>query len=332
MEAKELKIEKDFILSDSSVNRFGFKLKTEGWQPDEFKKLPLGFFNHTNKQDGALVKWSDIRVEGDKILGKPIINMSHPRGQRTVDEINSGYIATASLSGLIIHEVTTEPNPQKGGKPIPVVTKWANKECDLVTLPGNRGVIAGNPQLYDANENEIQLSDLLNTDHSNKLQMIPKEILQALSLSDGADAVAALVAITELSDKAGKYDAAKTELDALKNKTVKDEVEALCAKGLADKKLTVALSDSLKNDYADNPTGLKALIEAMPAHQSIVANLQQTGDKNSKFYKELSDMSLDDMMEKELAERCKEEFPDLFEKAFDEARGKGEYQKIYGGK
>jgi hypothetical protein len=58
---------------------------------DEFQKNPIGYYMHLRDKQGVLVKWEDLRMDGDKVFGKPCINLSHPRGERTVDEVESGF-------------------------------------------------------------------------------------------------------------------------------------------------------------------------------------------------------------------------------------------------
>lgn len=55
------KIDREFVLSDSTKNVYGFRLKTDGYQIDEFKKSPIGFYNHLD-DDGVLVRWDDLRI------------------------------------------------------------------------------------------------------------------------------------------------------------------------------------------------------------------------------------------------------------------------------
>jgi len=47
MSVKTKKIDREFILSDSSVNVYGFRLLTSGYQIDEYKKNPIGYHIET---------------------------------------------------------------------------------------------------------------------------------------------------------------------------------------------------------------------------------------------------------------------------------------------
>jgi hypothetical protein len=58
---------------------------------------------------------------------------------------------------------------------------------------------------------------------------------------------------------------------------VANAVKGLIAAGLADKKLTQDLATKLEKDYAENPEGLKDLIAALPAYQSIADMVHTAG-------------------------------------------------------
>lgn len=151
------KINKEFVLSDSSVNVYGFRLLTSGYVMDEFVKNPIGYYMHT-PDDGVLMRWEDIRLDGDRIIGKPSINMLHPRGDRTATEIEEGFLNAASMGKICVLEYTLEDNPDDAENPVLVATRWYNKECSIVDNPGNRNAM----KLEDANGNDINLSDISN--------------------------------------------------------------------------------------------------------------------------------------------------------------------------
>jgi len=61
------KIDKEFCLTDDSVNVYGYRLLTSGLLMDEVKKNPIGFKMH-NRDNGVVVRWEDFRTEAIKSL------------------------------------------------------------------------------------------------------------------------------------------------------------------------------------------------------------------------------------------------------------------------
>lgn len=279
------KIDKRFLLTDSSVNSYGYRLLTAGYLMEEFAKNPIGYYMHGTeeypREAGVLVRWEDLTLEGDKVYGKPCINLNHPRGQRTVDEVESGFLNAASFGHFVVLDAEVE-----GGRELKdgdlnglIITKWYNRECSLVDVPGNYNALTS---LFDVDGNSFNLSDFSKTKIHMEKPILSAVALQALQL--GADATPAAIdlAIASLAAKAQKADGLQTKLDAanqelatIKTKANNEAVASLIAQGLADKKITVAVGNELKASYAENPEGLKNLLAAMPKYASVADSLEQ---------------------------------------------------------
>lgn len=165
---KSYPIDKEFLLTDNSVNAYGFRLLTEGYLQEEFEKNPIGFYMH-QREDGVVVKWTDFRREGDKVFAKPVINMSNVRGGQTRDEVVNGFLNAASVGHYVILELSEDDSLKLPGQTGPTVTKWYNRELSLVDIPGNYNALTN---LFDKDGNKINsLSDLVS---STKPSQSPK--------------------------------------------------------------------------------------------------------------------------------------------------------------
>lgn len=320
MSEKFKKIDKEFVLTDESVNVYGFKLRTSGYDMEEYKKIPIGYYDH-NDEDGVLVRWEDFRVDGDKVLAKPTINLNHPRGQRTVEEIENGFVTSASVGRLVVLEATTE---MLNDEEVPVVTKWYNRECSLVGLPGNRNATI---QMFDANEKEIQLSDLLKTEITMPENKLPVAVLAALNLTDANNVDAATAAIKNLADKAAKADQYKTELDQLKANTSKLEVKDLLDKAQEPGKTKITnemrtkLETNFDTRFGGKVENLKDYLDDLPVIPSVASKIKVEVNKEGAEYKNLADKSYEQMLEGGLADNCKQKFPELFKEKYIEQYG-----------
>ena len=113
---------------------------------------------------------------------------------------------------------------------------------------------------------------------------IPVEALLALGLPNlAADSTPEQVmeVIRDLAAKAAKVSGLETEvkdlkaeLENLKEKTNSEKINAIVEKALADHKINQATADKLKADYKSNVAGLQALLDAMPAQNTISAQLK----------------------------------------------------------
>lgn len=147
------KINKEFMLSDSSVNTYGFRLLTSGYQLSEFNKNPIGYFMH-DRNSGVLVKWENLQIKGDQILGIPNINPSNIRAEQTINEINQGYLNAASMGHIVVLESSDDLNLKLPNQTGPTITKWFNRECSLVDIPANVNSIS----LFDKEDNPLPLN------------------------------------------------------------------------------------------------------------------------------------------------------------------------------
>lgn len=333
------KIDKEFQVTDSTVNVYGFRLLTSGYLMDEFKKNPIGFYMHGEPADcprelGVLVKWDEFRKEGDKVFAKPVVNLSHPRGQQTVDEIEDGFLNGASVGKIIAVEISDDPSLMEPGQTGPTVTKWYNRELSLVDIPGNFNSLS----LFDENGNAINLSDFKLQKNSMKQIFLTADMLKAMNLADNSDQTAITVAFQNLVTKAGLADGLKTQLDtALADKTNaeseltkfkkengKKEVKDLLDKALSDRKITAALSTKLEKQYEGKPEELKDLLADMQPYQSITEQIKvDSKHPNAEKFRNLSFSELD---KQGLLPALKAADIDLFKEKF-----KAEYGTDYKG-
>lgn len=325
MSEKFKKIDKEFCITDNSLNVYKYRCLTEGLLLDEVKKNPIGFLMH-NRDKGVVVRWENFRIEGDKVFATPVVNLSHPEGQSIADQIENGFLNAASVGKIVCLAATNDPKLKLKGQTGPTVTKWFPREISLVDIPGNYNALAN---LYDENDNELNLSDFLNDnidDNMSKNALNVAVILTALNLSDHAQEEEIVGAIKDLMDTAAKVpglekdleeqkkavETKENELKALKEEGQKKEVADLIAKGKADKKLTEEMANKLSEKYATDPEGLKDLIDTMPAQVSVVDNIQEQdlGD--------LADKDWDTLFREGKLGLLKDKFPDLYEKMRDE--------------
>lgn len=317
MSDKFKKIDKEFCITDDSVNVYQYRCLTSGLQLDEVKKNPIGYHMH-NRDKGVVVRWDDFRIDGDKVFAKPVINLSHPDGQSIADEVESGFLNAASVGKIVVLEASNDSSLKLKGQTKPTVTKWFPREISLVDIPGNYNALSN---LYDKNDNELNLSDLENFNINNMSKPLSAAIvLAALNLTDSAQENEVLTAINDLIDRADKADEYKdlldvkeTELKDLKAESTKKEVEDLIAKGKGDKKLTNELAGHLSAAYEGNPKGLKDLIDTMPA-QVLVTD--QLADKTAT--NDFEGKKWDDLYQSNDLETVRVKFPDLYEKLKNE--------------
>jgi hypothetical protein len=325
MTDKYKKIDRQYVLSDSSVNEYGFRLLTTGYQLEAFQKNPIGYYMH-RRDDGIVLKWEDLHVEDDKIVGVPVINLSNVRGEQTCDEAENGFLNAASVGHIVVLEYSTDKDMMLPGQTGPTITKWFNKECSLVDIPGNCNALSS---LYDANENVLNLLDL--NIGAPVLKTIPQNLLRELrdilKTGEDTDENGLTLAVQDLAKQTEKlalenkslWDEKKvllSQIESLNHVANKYEINALLDRALEDKRITIELRNKLAVDYASNTEGLKGLLSAMPAYRCITELLKSRQQDKTEAQWEWDDFEKNDAAGKKLKE-LKANDPVRYKELFD---------------
>lgn len=326
------KIDKEYLLTDNSLNVYDYRLLTEGYQLPEFKKNPIGYRMHL-RDEGVVVRWDDFRIDGDKVFAKPVVNLSHPKGQQTVDEIESGFLNAASVGHIVALEISTNPKDYLPGQKGPTISKWFNREASLVDIPGNYNALT---DLVDSNSQPINLADFKNQiSNMEKLFFTPAQ-LTLLNLKADANPAQVETAIADLIATAGKVpqlqtqvtnlttekDKAVNDLAAFKKSNTEKTIKDLCATALNDKRITKAGADLLEKDYEGKPDELKKYLDTLPKYKSITGNLKSEDAEGAD--EDLKKMSWDQLDKAGKLEDLKAADFELFR-----AKYKSEFKKDY---
>lgn len=283
-----IKVDKEFLLSDDSVNCYGYRLLTSGLKLEKFNP-PIGFFMHDREQ-GVAVKWEELVIRNNALYGKPVIDDT--KFPNLAKQIEEGFYVAASVGHIVALKWSEDPKDMIEGQTGPTVTDWYPRECSIVDIPGNSNAVAQN-KLFDESGNILlDLSDnKQNTFNMNKT-VITLEALIALSLPNlAADASEeqVLEVIRDLVAKAGQAATLEKKLNDLKEQYTSEKINGIVEKALADHKINQAMADKLKADYKENVEALKSLIDAMPGQTSLASQIQSEipAQYQGKTWKEL---------------------------------------------
>lgn len=230
------------------------------------------------------------------------------------------------------------------GQTGPTITKWYNKETSLVDVPGNPNAVV---QLFDANDNEINLVDFIH----NTLKKLPIGLLDGFNLhaknsntnmkksligilaiagvtnlSDSASDEDVLSQVRALADKANEVSKLEKDLQDAKtaeNKAVKDLADyqskeneaknkAIADAGIKSGKLTAETAKDLSDKYKDDPEGFKKLVDGLPAYKPVTDLIDEAtagGELPEKFKgKTIMQLHAEDLLEE-----FKAKFPNLYD-------------------
>lgn len=292
-----------FVLSDESVNCYGFWIKTEGIDLSQFSKNPLMLWMHNRPWRGTtdevlpIGKWENTRTEKATLIGDPVFDESDDFAVKLKKKVEGGFLKMASI-GIEIIETSTDPKLLKPGQTRATVTKCKLREVSLVDLGANDNALS--LAFYNADGEMIELSakdgkgtelpiPLLElSDSNNQKSQKMKKLVTLLGLADnaGEDAIAESIEKLQNDKKQAKDKLAAYELKQLEEE--EKEAKALVAEAIKDGRLNADGEADWLNAFKENHQGSKARLAAIPKRQSVTKELKDDNEVVEETYASLS--------------------------------------------
>lgn len=156
-----------FVVSDESVNSYGFVVLTAGIDTSRFERNPVMLYMHERKT--VIGRWENIRKDGKRLLADAVFDESTPIGAQVKTQVEKGFLRSASISVDFIE--SEEINGVK------TVTKSELQEISIVDIPANSNAL----KLYRKNGRQVlRLSVPVTVDD------LRAAIIELLGLDEGA--------------------------------------------------------------------------------------------------------------------------------------------------
>ena len=323
------KTKKTFVLSDESLNSYGFRVLTGGIILDNFLKNPVMLWNHTrtySDRDNAMLpigRWNNVRVEEGRLLADAEFDMDDPFAAKIARKVEKGIINMCSI-GIVVVEDSEDPEYLVKGQTRRTVTKCRLREVSVVDIGANANAVV----LYDTEGNIMELNDdggcavgLINQPKSQEMEL--KKIALQLGLPETATEAEVEARIAELN--AGKSDKTeqpaevqqlKDRITALENEKQQAEtarITELVDQAVADQRITA----DKKNHFVElgkklGSAELKATLDCMSPAMKPTDFIGKGGA--APTVKKFSEMAESEL--KELREKDPAAYASLYEKEF----------------
>lgn len=142
---------KRIILSDSSLNRNGYRVLTEGIRLDAFKKNPVMLYMHLRDEGSplwgnykAIGHWEDIQVNGDELSAIPVFDKVDDLSKEVAAKYEAGTFSAASI-GIRIIATSANKDLLVPGQTRETITESELMEVSIVDIPANANAV----RLYD---------------------------------------------------------------------------------------------------------------------------------------------------------------------------------------
>lgn len=274
----------DFIVSDESVNHYGFRVWSKGIDLSSFKKNPVMLYHH-NDQLLPIGHWENLRLDEQGVIkATPVFDEDDEFAVRIKKKVEKGFIKMASVGLAPPYQFSADSQYLLPGQKKPTLVSCRLREISITPFGGNSNAF----RLYDKDGNEMNLSDTTKlfeektskpkstkTMEDNNLKIL---LTTSLNLSEGIPNSDLVKHCLNLSQKATSLEAEKNDLqkqlDDLKKEKEVELKENLVNQAVSDKKITdkqkaayLALSyDQAKNllDSIEKPQNLSEFPEQGP--------------------------------------------------------------------
>ncbi len=132
-------MEKEFIICDNSINRYGWRLLVEGIDLSGFLKNPVCCVNHDTREI-PVGRWKNLRIENEQLIGVLEFDADDEKAVMLHKKYEKGFLNAVSLNILPLEE-SEDKSVLLVGQRYPTITKSDLLEISLVTVPGQRNAV-----------------------------------------------------------------------------------------------------------------------------------------------------------------------------------------------
>lgn len=266
---------KRIILSDSSLNRYGYRVLTGGILLDAFKKNPVMLYMHLRDEGSplwgnykAIGHWEDIQVNGDELSAIPVFDKVDDLSKEVAAKYEAGTFSAASI-GIRIIATSANKDLLVPGQTRETVTESELMEASIVDIPANANAV----RLYDRTSSVL----LAAGKDTNCVPALPKPTAK-MKVNLSWKAILAFLGIA--ADKAETAELSAEDLSKLDGEMLrlKNENDSLVkAKKEIDQQLATANAEvtRLKNDLQTKEGEINTLTTSEQKKMQEIAQLKE---------------------------------------------------------
>ena len=267
--------QKRLILSDSSLNRYGYRVLTSGLNIENYKKNPILLYMHFRDEGSpiwgnykAVGHIEDLQINGDELSGIPVFDKVDDLSREVSAKYEAGTFSAASV-GIRIISTSANKDLLLPGQTRETVTESELMEVSIVDIPANANAV----RLYDQSTSVLLAAGM----DTKAVPELPKLNLKVMNLKSSWKTVLAFLKISD--DKADTTELSVENMESLnvEMKRLKDENDSLVqAKKEIDEKLTASTSEvtQLKTDISTKDTEISTLKSDIEKKDGEIAQLK----------------------------------------------------------
>lgn len=264
------------ILSDSSVNCYGYRVLTEGLNLEAFKKNPVMLYMHFHDEGSpiwgnykAIGHWEDIQINGDELSAIPIFDKVDDLSKEVAAKYEAGTFSAASI-GMQIIATSANKELLLPGQTRETVTEALLMEASIVDIPANRNAV----RLYDRSTSALLAAGI----DTKCVPELPKPKLNVMNFKSSWKDLGAFLKIAD--DKADTTELSLENMEAVNSEMGRLKAEngtLVQAKKDIDEKLAASAGEvaQLKTDIEAKDTEISTLKSSVEAKDTEITQLKE---------------------------------------------------------
>ncbi len=325
---------KRFVITDESVNRYGYRVLTSGIDLSQFEKNPLMLYSHLRADADSekivlpIGHWQDIEVSNGSITAVPYFSDNDETAMQIYHKVEEGTIRMASAL-LLPLEASSMEALMMPGQELPTLTKSVLYEASITDMGVNNNSLAlsdGNGVMPEGHLRDCLAGlDKAQQPKNNKSNANMKPELLALAVGIGLEKnVTEEAFIAKVSENHQQLLALaatnktlttevatlKTEIDNLQKAAEDKSIDDMVALAVSEGKISQAQAGEFKALAQSNKEGVRKVLETMPAHTSAEQRMKKSEGEP------LLKLSFDELHKKGKLEQVKSEYPEHYKALF----------------
>lgn len=274
------KKEKTFILSDDSINSYGFSIDIENSDLERFNTNPVMFYNHWD----LIGSWKNIRIEDGKLLAEPVFmdDEAETTALKVAKRVENGFLKAASLGINILEWKEVEGEPP--------VAKVEVFECSIVDIPSNANAVT----LYDTSGKKLEgeslslaLKAIKQPKKENKKEQSMKlnaQNITALGLTEKSTDAEINAAVAKLTSEKAALSLDNDKLKAQAETQKKAAIDSLISTALSEGRFTSDKKERYQKLATQDLELARETINDLPKKKSLsgtekIENRSELGDR-----------------------------------------------------
>lgn len=304
-----------FVLSDESVNTYGFRVLTGGLSLERFEKNPVMLYSHDNMVL-PIGRWVNIRVEGKKLLADAEFDEGDEFAMEVKRKVEAGLLRCCSIGFSIktrgegadgVPEVTesellegsicavgANPNARKltavGVQRSAVSGQWLVAGCRCTVVVGQQEETGKQP------DNNPKTTNSMNEQEQAKMDQLESQVAQ-------------------LTKENQSLTAERDELAGTIRTMRESENEALLNAAVSDGRIGEGEKGTWKELLSVTPESAKSALAALKPRQSLSAMLEEQKGKAGFAGKSWAELDKSGQLSA-YKEKDPEGFKELYRKTF----------------